>query len=113
GEFGVVDIATSDGLEPNEALRLAAAVEADSEHTIAQGIVKTARERGIDVHSGDAFAAIPGKGAKARVGARELYMGGPALLQQLGVTVPEKLEAAVTRAGERGQASIYLADASS
>jgi Cu2+-exporting ATPase len=111
GEFGVVDIATADGdLEPNEALRYAAAVEADSEHTIAQGIVKTARERAIDVRAAQAFQAIPGKGVKATIEGRELYMGGPALLQLLGVAVPEKLKEAVTRASERGQASIYLAE---
>ena len=45
GEFRVVDIATDGSLDANEALRLAAAVERDSEHTIAQGIVKSAEER--------------------------------------------------------------------
>ena len=113
GEFGVVDIATVNGdLEPNDALRYAAAVEMDSEHTIAQGIVKTARDRALDVHSAQAFEAIPGKGVKASVDGRELYMGGPALLQLLGVPVPEQLKEAVTRANERGQASIFLAERS-
>src|SRR5437867_2664421 len=40
GEFGVVDIATAEGLTPDDALRLAAALESDSEHAIAQGIVR-------------------------------------------------------------------------
>jgi len=113
GEFGVVDVATLDGVAPEEALRLAAAVEADSEHTIAEGIVRSARERGIDVRSAEAFEAIPGKGAKARVDGRELFMGGPALLRALNLSVPERLGAAGSRASERGQASIYLADRSS
>ncbi|MFL5612456.1 MAG: heavy metal translocating P-type ATPase [Gemmatimonadaceae bacterium] len=111
GEFGVVDIATADGyLEPNDALRYAAAVEADSEHTIAQGVVKTARDRAIEVRAAQAFEAIPGKGVKATLDGRELYMGGPALLQLLGIAVPVKLKEAVRRASERGQASIYLAE---
>ncbi|HEY2379071.1 MAG TPA: heavy metal translocating P-type ATPase [Gemmatimonadaceae bacterium] len=113
GEFGVANIATADGIEPNEALRLAASVEADSEHSIAQGIVKTARERGLDVRSPEGFEAIPGKGAKARVEGRELYIGGPALLRALGLTVPEKLASAPKRAEEEGKASIYLADRTS
>jgi Cu2+-exporting ATPase len=112
GEFGVVDIATADGLSPDEALRLAAAVEADSEHTIADGIVRSARERGIAVPSAERFAAIPGKGAKASLDGRELYMGGPALLHALALAVPEALRGAATEASERGQASIYLADRS-
>jgi len=112
GEFGVVDIATVRGLDPNDALALAAAVEGDSEHTIAQGIVKTARDRHLKLQPAQAFEAIPGKGAKAQVAGRELYMGGPALLQSLGLVVPAELVAAARRASERGQASIYLADRS-
>ena len=113
GEFGVVDIATTGGLQHNEALRLAAAVEADSEHTIAEGIVKTARERGIDVRPAEDFEAIPGKGAMARVDGRELYMGGPTLLASLGLGVPDELQSAVKRADADGKASIFLADRSS
>ncbi len=112
GAFGVVNIAAIAGLEPNEALRMAAAVEADSEHAIAQGIVKTARERGIAVRAAEAFEAISGKGVRGRVDGRELYMGGPALLAALGQTVADELKSAVDRAGEDGKASIYLADRS-
>jgi P-type Cu2+ transporter len=112
GEFGVVDIATTDGLQPNEALRLAAAVEADSEHSIAQGIVQTARKRGIDVPAVERFEAIPGKGAKAHVAGRELYMGGPALVRALSLEVSDTLRQAADRAAGRGQTSIYLAERS-
>jgi Cu2+-exporting ATPase len=110
GEFGVADIATAEGLTHNEALRLAAAVEADSEHTIAQGIVRGARERGIDVRPAGYFEAIPGKGVKGRVDGRELYMGGPALLRDRSLAVPTSLQEAANRAAAAGRASIYLAD---
>jgi len=109
GEFGVVEIATIDGVTPEEALRLAAAVEADSEHAIAQGIVRTAKERGIEVRPADGFEAIPGKGAKARVDGRDLYIGGPALISARSLDVPAKLREVYERAAQRGQASIYLA----
>lgn len=112
GEFGVVEIGTADGVTDEEALRLAAAVEADSEHTIAQGIVRTARERQIEVRPADRFEAIPGKGAKATVNGRELFMGGPALLKELALQPSPRLEATVRKISERGQASIYLADRS-
>jgi Cu2+-exporting ATPase len=42
GEFGVVNVQTADNLAVDEALRLAAAIERDSEHTIAKGIVRSA-----------------------------------------------------------------------
>jgi Cu2+-exporting ATPase len=49
GEFGVVGITTADGLPEQEALKLAAGVEQDSEHTIAQGILRTAREQRLEI----------------------------------------------------------------
>jgi Cu2+-exporting ATPase len=110
GEFGVVDIVTTNGLAPDEALRLAAAVEADSEHAIAQGIVRTARSRGIAVRAGEDFEAIPGQGARARVDGRQLFVGGPALVRAMSLVVPPDLETAVPRAGQRAQAAIVLAE---
>jgi Cu2+-exporting ATPase len=110
GEFGVVDVATVDGVGRDDALRLAAGVEADSEHTIAQGIIGGARERGLEVPRSEAFESIPGKGVKARVEGRELYVGGPALLSARSIALPPSLREAADRAAHQGQASIYLAD---
>jgi len=110
GEFGVVNIVTATNLASEEALRLAAAVERDSEHTIARGIVRSAEERKLTIPRAEAFKAIPGKGVKARVDGRELYMGGPALLQTLGVAVPESFSGAAGEAGSRGQSAIYLTE---
>jgi Cu2+-exporting ATPase len=110
GEFGVAEITTTDGLAADDALRLAAAVEGDSEHTIAQGIVRSARERGIRASRAEQFEAIPGKGVRAKVDGRDLYMGGPALVKALSLDVPPALREATERASQRGQASIHLAE---
>jgi len=112
GEFGVVNVQTADNLALDEALRLAAAIERDSEHTIAKGIVRSAEERKLAIPRAEAFEAFPGKGVKARVDGRELYMGGPALLKTLGVAVPERLRQAALDASNRGQSAIYLTDRS-
>jgi Cu2+-exporting ATPase len=110
GEFGVVAIATVEGLAEPEALRLAAAVERDSEHTIAQGIVKGAQERGIEVPQVTGFEAIPGKGVKAILEGRVLYVGGPALLTSLGLEVTPVLRTAADEAASQGRAALYLMD---
>ncbi|HYX91212.1 MAG TPA: HAD-IC family P-type ATPase, partial [Myxococcaceae bacterium] len=60
GEFGVASIAASSGLSEDDALALAAAIEQESEHPIAEGIVRTARERRLQLPSVSGFAAIPG-----------------------------------------------------
>jgi Cu2+-exporting ATPase len=110
GEFGVANVTTTDALVSDEALRLAAALERDSEHTIARGIVRSAEDRGLIIPPAHAFDAIPGKGVKARVDERELYMGGPALLQSLGATVPEAVRRAAQEASSHGQSAIYLTE---
>lgn len=113
GEFRVVDIATDGSVTPDEALRLAAALEWDSEHTIARGIVKSAEEGKLVVPKADAFEAIPGHGVRAVVEQRELYMGGPAMLKRLGVSPAAAVRDAADRAAARGQASVYLLDSTS
>ena len=108
GEFRVVDVATDGSLTGNDALRLAAAVERDSEHTIAQGIVKSAEEQTLSVPKAEQFEAIPGHGVRAVVEGQELYMGGPAMLKRLALTPAPPVREAADRAAGRGQASVYL-----
>ena len=108
GEFRVVDIATDGSLSADEVLRIAAAVERDSEHAIAQGIVKSAEEKNLGIPRADQFEAIPGHGVKAIVEGQEFYMGGPAMLKRLSLTPSAPVREAADRAATRGQASIYL-----
>lgn len=108
GEFRVVDIATDGSIESTEALRLAAAIERDSEHTIAQGIVKSAEEQQLPSSKAEQFEAIPGHGVRAVVDGREFYMGGPAMLRRLNVEPSASVREAADRAASRGQATVYL-----
>ncbi|MDH3206830.1 MAG: heavy metal translocating P-type ATPase [Gemmatimonadota bacterium] len=108
GEFGVVSIATDEALSESEALRLAAGVEQDSEHTIAQGIVAAARDKGLEVPAASGFEAIPGHGVVATVETRELRMGGPAFLRTLDATVSDAIHVAGEESERRGQTTVYL-----
>ena len=111
GELWVVEITTKAGLAQNEALALAAAVERDSEHTIARGIVRSAEERKLAIPHAEQFQALPGHGVQATVGGRQLLLGGPALLHRVHVKIDPLLQAAVDRAAARGQAAITLMEA--
>jgi P-type Cu2+ transporter len=112
GEFRVVEITTRAGFDQKEALAFAAAVERDSEHTIAQGIVKSAEERGLPIPKAEQFEAIPGQGVQAVVAGRQLLLGGPALLGRLNVDADPSLRKAIDRAASRGQAAITMLDRS-
>jgi Cu2+-exporting ATPase len=108
GEFRVVEMAVAEGESEEDALRIAAAVESESEHPIARGIVKTAGERKLDLPSAQGFRAITGKGVAASVEGADYHMGGPALLKAEDAEVPESLLKAAEAAANRGQAAIYL-----
>lgn len=68
-----------------EALRLAAAVEADSEHPLARAIVRGAAGEALDVPTASAFQALAGRGARGQVDGRTVSVGGPRLLADLGL----------------------------
>ncbi len=108
GEFRVVEITTAEGVGAEQALRMAAAVERESEHTIAQGIVKSAEERQLSIPKADHFRATPGHGVQAVVEGRELKLGGPALLRQLNVDLDPTLSASIDRAASLGQGAITM-----
>lgn len=108
GDFRVVDMAADDGLSDDEALRIAASIESESEHPIARGIVKTAMDREIQFVAADDFRNMTGRGVVAKVNGTEYRMGGPALLRDQNADVPEKLEKLAAAAAERGQTAIYL-----
>ncbi len=95
------------GLEDEEVLRVAAAVEADSEHPLARAIVAAAGEVGGRLR-GRELRSITGRGVEAEVDGRRYAVGGPALLRERGLEVPEGLGERVASWRERGAAVLHL-----
>jgi Cu2+-exporting ATPase len=110
GAHRVVGTRVVTGGSEDEALRLAAAVERDTEHPIGQAIVASAQERSLEVPGVTDFRAMPGRGAQATVEGRRLAVGGPNLLKELGFTIPAELEAFAGAAATSGQGVVYLVD---
>jgi len=109
GEFGVVGIATAERLDEDEALALAAALEGDSEHTIARGIRRSADERGLALPQGiEEFQAIKGQGIRARLDGQVLHIGGPRLVESLSAGVPAAIARFREASEERGQTVVAL-----
>ena len=81
------------GADETEVLRLAASVEADSEHPLARAIVAAARDRGIEPSAAIAFEALAGRGARANVDGKDAAVGGPRLLSDLGLSADPVAEA--------------------
>ena len=108
GSFGVVGIETSDSQDKDEALAITAAVEGDSEHTIAQGILRSAKERGLALPVVTGFQAIEGRGVQAQLGGETVHVGGPRLLESLKLKLPENLTLFEQQASAKGQSVVHL-----
>lgn len=107
GEMGVASLEAFSGSE-DEALGLAAAVEGDSEHALAQAIRAAAKQRGLALPEVRQFEAIKGHGVRALSGGREIYLGGPRLLERLDLPVSDKVQQFARSAGDKAQTVVYL-----
>ena len=72
-------------------LKLAAALERQSEHPLAEAIMAECETRGIVARMVEDFAAVPGRGVTAREGQNAIAAGNVQLMRELGVTAPEGL----------------------
>lgn len=107
GEIGVVAIKT-DGRKEDEVLALAAALEGDSEHHLARGVRNAASEKNLSSPRVDNFEAMKGLGVRAKSDGSDYQLGGPRLLEKIGVKLPADLEQFASEVGKKGQTVVYL-----
>jgi len=108
GEFGVINIWTLGGQTKDEVLSLAASLDALSEHPIAKAVVAKAKELVLSFKEPAKFEALKGKGVKALVEGQEIMVGGPALLESIGIDIPGELSGQVQDAGKKGQTVTFV-----
>jgi Cu2+-exporting ATPase len=109
GRPAVTGVAALDGDEA-ALLRLAGAVESDSEHPLARAIVAAAKERGGPDPASD-FRSMTGRGVRATVAGETAAVGGPALLNELELEEPEALRDDVAAWRQRGAAVLHVVHA--
>ncbi|KYH24846.1 copper-exporting P-type ATPase B [Halalkalicoccus paucihalophilus] len=127
GEQGVVGVEMAGDWNEERAFEIAAGVESDSEHMIARAIRNAAEERGVqragvsnfenlrglgvratvDVRAGDALSNQPEPGPGSSDG-ETVHLGGPNLIEKLGIERPDNIVAFADEAGANAQTVIYL-----
>lgn len=90
GEFGVSRIVSlRDKRSEEDLLRLAGALETQSEHPIAEGIMDKIAEKDLKVPNAENFQAITGKGVEATVEGQSVKVVSPGYLEENGISIPE------------------------
>jgi len=105
GRMALATVAPATGKDEGELLRLAAAVEAASEHPIAQAIARAGADR-APLPPVTGFANLEGLGVTGTVDGREVLVGRPQLLRERGYTVPPEIEQQVADAQQAGQTAV-------
>ncbi|MDX2358545.1 copper-translocating P-type ATPase [Dietzia sp. PP-33] len=112
GRHRVTGLAAGREVTEERVLAVAAAVEADSEHPVARAIVTAADDRvpATDRVAASDFRSLPGRGVRARVDGAEISVGGPAMLDDLGLSVPADIAEATDQWVSRGASVLHVVD---
>ncbi len=108
GEFGVTDIILNkkSGIkDQDDLLKLAAAVEIQSQHSIALGIVNDAKNKKLDVPSIKEFKSYPGKGAVGKVEDKKITVGNKTLMEELKLEIGDD----IAKMENKGNTPVYVA----
>jgi len=108
GEQGVVGVETADDWSEERAFEVAAGVEGDSEHMIARAIRDAAEERDVQRASVSNFENFRGLGVRATVDGETVHIGGPNLIEKLGIERSDGIAAFAEEAGSNAETVIYL-----
>jgi Cu2+-exporting ATPase len=89
-------------------LSLAAALERESEHPIARAIVEYAHGQNVPKTHTTGFSALSGRGVRAEIGGKKVYVGGPRLLEELKITLSSRLQKTAEDASADGKTVVYI-----
>ena len=87
GKPALTGVEIAPGFEPDEVLRLAASLEAGSEHPLAAAILRGAEQRGLKPAKVAGFEAVTGQGVKGSVDGRVAALGNARLMERFGIDI--------------------------
>ena len=108
GEPSVTNTKVFNGFTKQQVLQFAGSAEKDSEHPLAEAIVKQAQEEKVDLTETEEFEAVPGKGVKCTVKGKAVLLGNRRLMEDANVSTAQ-LDADVVKLESEGKTTMILA----
>jgi Cu+-exporting ATPase len=108
GKPEVTDIIKLGNLTEDEILRLSASVERNSEHPLAEAIVRYARVRNLKLYEPKNFFSVPGQGVLADVDSSEVAVGNLTFMSNLGIDA-KKFENTIDILSNEGKTPVFIA----
>jgi len=97
------------GIDEKELLKLTASVEKNSQHPLAEAIVRKAREKGIELVKTEKFNTFEGKGVIAKVQRKEVIIGNRVLFKNKNISFSKEIEEKISQLEYDGKTVIFIA----
>ncbi len=97
------------GISEETLLSLTASVEKNSQHPLAQAVVRSAEGRGVKIEPAEQFDTFGGRGVSARVLSEIVLVGNRAFLEEKGVAIPKELDEQITTLEQEGKTAVLVA----
>ncbi|WP_147819090.1 heavy metal translocating P-type ATPase [Salidesulfovibrio onnuriiensis] len=111
GRPELVETSVFNGMAGDEALQLAAVAESQSEHPLAQALLRGAAAKGLAMNEPESFEAVPGRGLRATAGGRNVLMGNAEFMRESDI--PDAASDAVVKAADalsgQGMTALFMA----
>jgi Cu+-exporting ATPase len=108
GEPQLTDVVPADGVDESHVLAIAAAIENVSEHSLAEAVVRRAKEENVTIEKVEGFQALSGKGVRAMMDGEEILLGNEKLMAEKKVDCSSLLEKK-KMLEEKGRTAVILA----
>ncbi len=108
GQPCVTDIICNDNTDADELLRIASAVEQNSEHPLAKAVMSYAKERGTEIPNVRGFENMSGSGVKAYFDDKKIYGGNYAFIREFS-EIPQKYEDISSELANKGKTPLFFA----
>jgi Cd2+/Zn2+-exporting ATPase len=109
GQPRVTEIISADSWTEDEVLALAAAIERQSGHPVAQAVVRAAEARELALPLVSTVEAQTGRGIRARAGGQDVRVGSPAWYDQVGLAVPRNVRRQIEALEKQGKTIVLVA----
>ncbi|MGO9387011.1 MAG: heavy metal translocating P-type ATPase [Methanobacterium sp.] len=96
------------GIDDNSLLKLAASVENNSQHPLAEAVVKKVREENIDILESQNFNTYGGKGVKATLDGKEIFIGNRALFKDENIIISSDVEESLSKFENDGKTAVLI-----
>ncbi len=108
GKPKLTDVVALGDIAEDEVLRLAASLERSSEHPLAEAIVSGAEAKGAKLVNTTDFDAVTGKGVRGKVDRRNVALGNPAMMRDMGLDTA-RADGAADKLRAEGKTAMYVA----